>query len=47
MRPNIDISHTLHGRVKDFAEQNDLTITEAYMELLEEGLGSVESTDRS
>lgn len=47
MRPNIDISHTLHGRVKDFAEQNDLTITEAYVELLEEGLGSVESTDRS
>ena len=47
MRPNIDISHTLHGRVKDFAEQNDLTITKAYVELLEEGLGSVESTDRS
>ncbi|MHC3439442.1 hypothetical protein ACYJ1Y_15470 [Natrialbaceae archaeon A-gly3] len=45
MRPNIDISHTLHGRVKDFAEENDLTLTEAYVELLEEGLESVETPD--
>ena len=30
MRPNIDISHTLGGRVKDYAEVNDLDLSEAY-----------------
>ena len=38
MRPSIDISHELAGRVKDYAEANDLDTSEAYAELLEAGL---------
>ena len=38
MRPNINISHQLHGRVKDFAEASDLGTNEAYVLLLEKGL---------
>jgi hypothetical protein len=40
MRPAIDISHGLHGRLKDYAEANDLALTEAYIEILESGLDS-------
>ncbi len=43
MRPNIDISHTLGGRVKDYAEANDLGLSEAYTEVLEAGLDKLES----
>jgi len=43
MRPNIDISHTLGGRVKDYAEANDLDLSEAYIEVLEAGLDVVET----
>jgi hypothetical protein len=43
MRPNIDISHTLGGRVKDYAEANDLDLSEAYAEVLEAGLDSLET----
>jgi hypothetical protein len=39
MRPNIDISHTLNGRVKDYAEQQDVS--------LEAGLEAVEHPDES
>ena len=46
MRPNIDISHTLGGRVKDYAEENDLGLSEAYTEVLEAGLESVETQDQ-
>ena len=46
MRPNIDISHTLGGRVKDYAEANDLGLSEAYREVLEAGLESVETQDQ-
>jgi hypothetical protein len=46
MRPNIDISHTLGGRVKDYAEANDLGLSEAYTEVLEAGLESVETQDQ-
>ncbi len=43
MRPNIDISHTLGGRVKDYAEANDLDLSEAYTVVLEAGLDELES----
>jgi hypothetical protein len=42
MRPNIDISHTLNGRVKDYAEQQDMALKEAYREIIEAGLKTVE-----
>ena len=42
MRPNIDISHTLNGRVKDYAEQQDMSLEEAYREIIESGLEAVE-----
>jgi len=45
MRPNIDISHTLNGRVKDYAEQQDMGLTEAYKEIIEAGLRAVEHPD--
>lgn len=38
MRPNIDISHTLNGRVKDYGASNDLTTDEAYEEIIKAGL---------
>ena len=47
MRPNIDITHTLHGRIKDFAEANDLELSQAYTELLKHALDSVEHPDES
>jgi hypothetical protein len=46
MRPNIDISHTLGGRVKDYAEANDLDLSEAYAEVLEAGLDKLETQNR-
>ena len=47
MRPNIDISHTLNGRVKDYAEQEDMALAEAYREIIEAGLEAVEHPDES
>lgn len=38
MRPNIQISHSLNGRVKDYAAENDMTTSEAYREIIEKGL---------
>jgi predicted DNA-binding protein len=46
MRPNIDISHTLNGRVKDYAEQQDVALEEAYREIIEAGLEEVEHPNR-
>ncbi|WP_193767611.1 hypothetical protein [Halorientalis pallida] len=46
MRPNIDISHTLGGRVKDYAEANELDLSEAYAEVLEAGLDMLETQDQ-
>ena len=43
MRPNIDISHTLGGRVKDYAEANDMELSDAYAEVLEAGLEALET----
>lgn len=47
MRPNIDISHTLNGRVKDYAEQEDKDLEEAYQEIIEAGLEAVEHPDKT
>lgn len=38
MRPNIQISHALNGRVKDFAADNDMPAEEAYRRVIEAGL---------
>jgi hypothetical protein len=43
---NIKITHTLQGRIKDFAEERDLTLSEAYTELLEAGLETLETQDQ-
>jgi len=45
MRPNIDITHTLNGRVKDYAEQQDVSLGEAYQEIIEAGLEAVEQPE--
>ncbi|MFB6117975.1 hypothetical protein [Halosegnis sp.] len=47
MRPTIDISHTLNGRVKDYAEQEDVSLREAYREIIEAGLDAVDHPDES
>jgi len=47
MRPNIDISHTLNGRVKDYAERQDVGLDEAYRRIIEAGLDAVEHPDES
>jgi len=46
MRPAIDISHGLHGRLKDYAEANDVDLSEAYVEALEAGLEALETQDK-
>jgi predicted DNA-binding protein len=47
MRPNIDISHTLNGRVKDYAEQQEESLEEAYREIIEAGLEAMEHPDEA
>ncbi|ERJ04705.1 hypothetical protein HLRTI_003350 [Halorhabdus tiamatea SARL4B] len=34
------------GRIKDFAEERDLSLSEAYTELLEAGLDTLETQDQ-
>ncbi|MFQ3295858.1 MAG: hypothetical protein ACI9PP_001855 [Halobacteriales archaeon] len=46
MRPAIDLSYGLHGRLKDYAEANDLELSEAYAEVLEAGLEALETQDQ-
>ena len=46
MRPAIDLSYGLHGRLKDYAETNDLELSEAYAEVLEAGLEALETQDQ-
>jgi hypothetical protein len=43
MRPNIDIDWAIHGRIKDYAETNDIDLSEAYTAVLEVGLESLET----
>jgi len=38
MRPNIDISWSVHGRVKDYANKKEISLDEAYEKLLTKGL---------
>ena len=46
MRPNIDISHTLAGRVKDWKEANDIDdLSEAYTTLIQAGLIAMQTED--
>ncbi len=47
MRPNIDISHTLNGRVKDYAERQGVSLEEAYREVIKTGLEAVAHPDES
>lgn len=47
MRPNIQISHQLNGRVKDYAAENDMTVDEAYREIIEAGLDVLEEENDS
>jgi hypothetical protein len=42
MRPNIEITHTLNGRVKDYAADRDLDLADAYREIIETGLAELE-----
>lgn len=42
MRPNIEITHTLNGRVKDYAADHDLDLPEAYRQIIETGLEELE-----
>ena len=46
MRPAIDLSYGLHGRLKDYAEANDVELSEAYTEVLEAGLEALETQDQ-
>lgn len=43
MRPNIDLPWSVHGRVKEYAETESLTLTAAYQDILRTGLA--EATD--
>lgn len=43
MRPNIQITHQLNGRVKDYAAANELDLDEAYREVIETGLEELEN----
>lgn len=45
MRPNIQISHQLNGRVKDFAAKQELDLDEAYREIIQEGIEKVENEE--
>lgn len=38
MRPNIQISHELNGRVKDWAAEHGLSTSEAYRIIIEAGV---------
>lgn len=45
MRPNIQISHSLNGQVKDFAAQHDLSTGEAYRMIIQVGLEDLRGRD--
>jgi hypothetical protein len=44
MRPNIEIPWSIHGQVREYAENNNLSITDAYIVVLKKGLESNSST---
>jgi len=39
VRPNVDIPWSTHGKVKEYAEDEGVSLSEAYDQLLEGGLG--------
>lgn len=45
VRPNTDVSHTLNGRVKDYAARNNLDLKEAYRQIIERGLEELEGEE--
>lgn len=45
MRPNIQISHALNGRVRDYAAEHDLTAPEAYERIIKTGLEELEDSE--
>ena len=45
MRPNIDIDWAIHGRIKDYAEANNLDLSDAYTEVLRAGLEALETQE--
>lgn len=45
MRPNIQISHALNGRVKDFAADHEIDAEEAYRYVIRAGLAELEGLD--
>lgn len=45
MRPNIQITHALNGRVKDFAAEHDLNVDQAYRLIIEHGLGTLQDME--
>jgi hypothetical protein len=45
VRPNIDISHQLNGRVKDYASRNGLSTAEAYSQIIKRGLIELEDEE--
>lgn len=45
MRPNIQISHSLNGNVKDFAAEHDMNTQEAYQYLIEFALDEHEDSE--
>jgi hypothetical protein len=47
MRPNIEITHTLNGRVKDYAAEEGLDLPEAYRRIIETGLEELERRDEA
>jgi hypothetical protein len=38
MRPNIDIPWSVHGKVKDYAEDEGISLDEAYSRLIKKGV---------
>lgn len=45
MRPNIEISHQLNGRVKDYAAEHDLDVSDAYDRIIRAGLEELDEDD--
>lgn len=45
MRPNIRISHTLNGRVRDYANREGVSVKEAYREIIETGLRELDGDE--
>lgn len=46
MRPNIQISYEMNGRIKDYANRHDLSTPEAYRQIIEIGLAELEEREQ-